>query len=72
VGLALLVMLETPNPAERLAYVLNDMFAIPFDDIAPIVERSPAATRQPASRARRRAEGEAAVPEPISAASARS
>jgi DNA-directed RNA polymerase specialized sigma24 family protein len=54
VGLALLVVLETLNPAERLAYALNDMFAIPFDDIAPIVERSPAATRQLASRARRR------------------
>jgi RNA polymerase sigma factor (sigma-70 family) len=64
VGLALLVVLETLNPAERLAYVLIDMFAMPFDDIAPIVERSPAATRQLASRARRRVEGEAAVPDP--------
>jgi RNA polymerase sigma factor (sigma-70 family) len=64
VGLALLVVLETLNPAERLAYVLHDMFAMPFDDIAPIVERSPAATRQLASRARRRVEGEAAVPDP--------
>jgi RNA polymerase sigma-70 factor (ECF subfamily) len=63
-GLALLVVLETLNPAERLAYVLHDMFAMPFDDIAPIVERSPAATRQLASRARRRVEGEAAVPDP--------
>jgi RNA polymerase sigma factor (sigma-70 family) len=64
VGLALLVVLETLNPAERLAYVLHDMFAVPFDDIAPILERSPAATRQLASRARRRVEGEAAVPDP--------
>jgi DNA-directed RNA polymerase specialized sigma24 family protein len=54
VGLALLVVLETLNPAERLAYGLHDIFAMPFDDIAPIVERSPAATRQLASRARRR------------------
>ena len=64
VGLALLVVLETLQPAERLAYVLHDMFAVPFDDIAPIVERSPAATRQLASRARRRVEGEAVVPDP--------
>jgi RNA polymerase sigma factor (sigma-70 family) len=64
VGLALLVVLETLNPAERLAYVLHDIFAMPFDDIAPIVERSPAATRQLASRARRRVEGETAVPDP--------
>ena len=64
VGLALLVVLENLNPDERLAYVLHDMFAMPFDDIAPIVERSPAATRQLASRARRRVEGEATVPDP--------
>jgi RNA polymerase sigma factor (sigma-70 family) len=64
VGLALLVVLETLNPDERLAYVLHDMFSLPFDDIAPIVERSPAATRQLASRARRRVEGEATVPDP--------
>jgi RNA polymerase sigma factor (sigma-70 family) len=64
VGLALLVVLETLNPAERLAYVLHDMFAVPFDDIAPIVERSPGATRQLASRARRRVEAEATVPDP--------
>jgi RNA polymerase sigma factor (sigma-70 family) len=64
VGLALLVVLETLNPAERLAYVLHDMFAVPFDDIAPIVERSPAATRQLASRARRRVEAEETVPDP--------
>ncbi|MFJ6080308.1 RNA polymerase sigma factor SigJ [Streptomyces sp. NPDC092369] len=57
VGLALLVVLETLEPAERLAFVLHDMFAVPFDDIAPIVERSSAATRQLASRARRRVRG---------------
>ncbi|MDQ0407981.1 RNA polymerase sigma factor SigJ [Streptomyces sp. NBC_01723] len=54
VGIALLVVLEALEPAERLAFVLHDMFAVPFDDIARIVERSPAATRQLASRARRR------------------
>src|SRR5262249_21797361 len=54
VGLALLVVLETLAPAERLAFVLHDMFAIPFDEIAPIVDRSPEAARQLASRARRR------------------
>src|SRR3954451_25457048 len=54
VGLALLVVLETLTPAERLAFVLHDMFAVPFDEIAPIVDRSPEATRQLASRARRR------------------
>jgi RNA polymerase sigma factor (sigma-70 family) len=64
VGLALLVVLEALNPAERLAYVLHDMFAVPFDEIAPIVERSPAATRQLASRARRRVESEETVPDP--------
>jgi RNA polymerase sigma factor (sigma-70 family) len=64
VGLALLVVLETLSPAERLAYVLHDMFAVPFDDIAAIVERSPAATRQLASRGRRRIESEAAEPDP--------
>jgi RNA polymerase sigma-70 factor (ECF subfamily) len=63
VGLALLVVLETLEPAERLAFVLHDMFAVPFDDIAPVVGRSSAATRQLASRARRRVRG-AAVPEP--------
>ncbi|OIJ68953.1 RNA polymerase sigma factor SigJ [Streptomyces mangrovisoli] len=57
VGLALLVVLETLDPAERLAFVLHDMFAVPFDDIAPVVERSSAATRQLASRARRRVKG---------------
>jgi RNA polymerase sigma factor (sigma-70 family) len=54
VGLALLVVLDTLPPAERLAFVLHDMFAVPFEEIAPIVERSPAAARQLASRARRR------------------
>jgi RNA polymerase sigma-70 factor (ECF subfamily) len=54
VGLAMLVVLETLTPAERLAFVLHDMFAVPFEDIAPIVERTPEAARQLASRARRR------------------
>ena len=57
VGLALLVVLDTLNPAERLAFVLHDMFAVPFDEIAPIVDRSPTAVRQLASRARRRVQG---------------
>ncbi len=57
VGAALLVVLETLPPAERLAFVLHDMFAVPFEDIAPIVDRSPAAARQLASRARRRVQG---------------
>jgi RNA polymerase sigma-70 factor (ECF subfamily) len=63
VGLALLVVLETLSPAERLAFVLHDMFAVPFDEIAPIVDRTPEATRQLASRARRRVRGERAVPD---------
>jgi len=63
VGLALLVVLETLTPAERLAFVLHDMFAVPFEQIAPIVERSPDAARQLASRARRRVQGEAVVPD---------
>ena len=63
VGLALLVVLETLTPAERLAFVLHDMFAVPFEQIAPIVERSPEAARQLASRARRRVQGEAVVPD---------
>ncbi|CAL9621012.1 ECF RNA polymerase sigma factor SigJ [Streptomyces sp. enrichment culture] len=54
VGIALLVVMETLDPDERLAFVLHDMFAVPFDDIAPVLERTPAATRQLASRARRR------------------
>ncbi|MFJ9059835.1 sigma-70 family RNA polymerase sigma factor [Streptomyces sp. NPDC102409] len=57
VGLALLVVLETLDPAERLAFVLHDTFGVPFDEIAPIVERTPAAARQLASRARRRVRG---------------
>src|ERR671911_598214 len=57
VGLALIVVLETLTPAERLAFVLHDMFGVPFDEIAPMVERSPEATRQLASRARRRVHG---------------
>jgi len=64
VGLALLVVLETLSPAERLAFVLHDMFAVPFEEIAPMVGRSPAAARQLASRARRRVRGEAPIPDP--------
>jgi RNA polymerase sigma-70 factor (ECF subfamily) len=63
VGLALLVVLDTLTPAERLAFVLHDLFAVPFDEIAPIVERTPAATRQLASRARRRVQGTETVPD---------
>jgi RNA polymerase sigma-70 factor (ECF subfamily) len=63
VGLALLVVLDTLAPAERLAFVLHDLFAVPFDEIAPIVGRSPAAARQLASRARRRVRGGGTVPE---------
>jgi RNA polymerase sigma-70 factor (ECF subfamily) len=59
VGLALLVVLDTLAPAERVAFVLHDMFAVPFEEIAPLVERTPAATRQLASRARRRVTGAA-------------
>jgi RNA polymerase sigma factor (sigma-70 family) len=62
VGLALFVVLETLSPAQRLAFVLHDVFAVPFDDIAPILGRSPDATRQLASRARRRVRG-APVPD---------
>ncbi|MFD8992096.1 sigma-70 family RNA polymerase sigma factor [Streptomyces goshikiensis] len=63
VGLALLVVLEQLAPAERLSFVLHDMFGVPFDEIAPIVERTPAATRQLASRARRRVRGQAPAPD---------
>ena len=63
VGLALLVVLETLSPPERLAFVLHDMFAVPFDEIAPIVNRSPEAARQLASRARRRVQGEKPLPD---------
>src|SRR5918994_3244518 len=62
VGLALLVVLETLSPAERLAFVLPDLFAVPFDEIARIVGRSPVAARQLASRARRRVRGVDKVP----------
>jgi RNA polymerase sigma-70 factor (ECF subfamily) len=57
IGIALLIVLETLTPAERLAFVLHDMFAVPFEEIAPIVDKSPTATRQLASRARRRVRG---------------
>jgi RNA polymerase sigma factor (sigma-70 family) len=63
VGIALLVVLDTLAPAERLAFVLHDMFAVPFEEIAPIVGRSPTAARQLASRARRRVQGAAPFPE---------
>jgi RNA polymerase sigma-70 factor (ECF subfamily) len=63
VGLALLVVLDTLSPAERLAFVLHDMFAVPFDEIAPVLERTPEATRQLASRARRRVRGSSAAPD---------
>jgi RNA polymerase sigma factor (sigma-70 family) len=64
VGLALLVVLESLTPAERLAFVLHDMFDVPFDDIASMVGRTPDATRQLASRARRRVHGAAPTPDP--------
>src|SRR5918994_2859173 len=64
VGLALLVVLETLSPAERLAFVLHDMFGVPFHEIARIVDRSPEAARQLASRARRRVRVEETVPDP--------
>jgi len=64
VGLALLVVLDTLTPAERLAFVLHDMFAVPFEELAPMIERSPAAARQLASRARRRVQGAAPAPDP--------
>src|SRR5204863_3539082 len=63
VGLALLVVLETLTPAERLAFVLHDMFGLAFEEIAPIVDRSEAATRQLASRARRRVRGASPTPD---------
>lgn len=61
VGLALLVVLDSLEQAERVAFVLHDMFAVPFDDIAPMIDKTPAATRQLASRARRRVKGGAAA-----------
>jgi RNA polymerase sigma factor (sigma-70 family) len=63
VGLALLVVLDTLNPVERVAFVLHDTFSVPFDDIAPIIGRTPTATRQIASRARRRVQGTATAPD---------
>ncbi len=69
VGIALLVVLDTLTPAERLAFVLHDMFALPFEEIAPVVDRTPAAARQLASRARRRVQGQeptaVAGPDPV-------
>jgi RNA polymerase sigma factor (sigma-70 family) len=63
VGVALLVVLDTLGAAERLAFVLHDIFAVPFDEIAPIIERTPQAARQLASRARRRIQGEPTIPD---------
>jgi len=63
VGLALLVVLDTLPPAERLAFVLHDMFAVPFEEIAPIVGRSPVAARQLASRGRRRVQADPSIPD---------
>jgi RNA polymerase sigma factor (sigma-70 family) len=63
VGLAMLVILEALTPAERLAFVLHDVFGVPFDEIAPVLERTPAATRQLASRARRRVRARAREPD---------
>ncbi|WP_414942180.1 sigma-70 family RNA polymerase sigma factor [Amycolatopsis sp. cmx-11-51] len=64
IGLAMLVVLDTLAPAERLAFVLHDMFAVPFDEIAPLIDRTPAAARQLASRARRRVQGRSTAAEP--------
>jgi RNA polymerase sigma factor (sigma-70 family) len=64
VGLALLVVLETLTPSERLAFVLHDTFGVPFEEIAPMIDRTPAAARQLASRARRRVRGAPTVPDP--------
>jgi RNA polymerase sigma factor (sigma-70 family) len=64
VGLALLVVLEELAPAERVAFVLHDLFAVPFEEIAPMLDRSPAAARQLASRARRRVRGQEVTPDP--------
>src|SRR5919201_239513 len=63
VGLALLVVLETLSPSDRLAFVLHDMFAVPFDEIAPIINRTPRAARKLARRARQRVRGAAPVPD---------
>src|SRR5688500_11953670 len=62
-GLALLIVLDTLEPAERLAFVLHDVFGMTFDEIAPIVDRSPVAARQLASRARRRVQSQAPSPD---------
>jgi len=62
-GLALLIVLDTLTPAERLAFILHDMFAVPYDDIAPVLDRTPAATKMLASRARRRVQATDATPE---------
>nr|WP_317619968.1 sigma-70 family RNA polymerase sigma factor [Streptomyces sp. CBMA156] len=64
VGLALMVVMESLSPAERVAFVLHDLFAVPFEEIAPLIERTAAATRQLASRARRRVRGQAPAPDP--------
>jgi RNA polymerase sigma-70 factor (ECF subfamily) len=64
VGLALMVVLETLAPAERVSFVLHDLFAVPFDEVAELLDRSPAAVRQLASRARRRVQGQAPAPDP--------
>ena len=64
VGLALQVVLDTLSPAERLAFVLHDIFGVSFDEIAPIIDKTPAAARQLASRARRRVQGQAPPPDP--------
>src|SRR5690348_5589317 len=64
VGMALLVVLDALAPAERVAFVLHDMFAVPFEEIAPIVGRTPAAARQLASRARRRVQGKPQIDDP--------
>ncbi|MFF7991531.1 sigma-70 family RNA polymerase sigma factor [Kitasatospora xanthocidica] len=64
VGLALMVVMESLSPAERVAFVLHDMFAVPFDEIAPLIEKTAAATRQLASRARRKVQGQAPTPDP--------
>ena len=64
VGLALLVVLEQLAPAERVAFVLHDLFAVPYEEIAPMLDRSPAAARQLASRARRRVRGQEVIPDP--------
>jgi len=70
VGIALLVVLDSLSPPERLAFVLHDVFGVAFNEIAPIVDRTPSATRQLASRARRRVRAEAPIPTPTSSSSA--